>query len=116
MIELNDDFRDLLVALHDAGARFVVVGGYAVAFHGHVTCVARTSRRMTACFSSASLRAASTSSTGADGISFEEAVADGQTFELEGRAIPVIGLEALLKNTQAAGRADIKALQREPSR
>lgn len=32
MIELNDDFRDLLVALYDAGARFVVVGGYAVAF------------------------------------------------------------------------------------
>lgn len=35
MIELPDDFRDLLVALCDAGADFVVVGGYAVAYHGH---------------------------------------------------------------------------------
>lgn len=35
MIELPDDFRDLLIALHDAGAEFVILGGYAVAFHGH---------------------------------------------------------------------------------
>lgn len=32
MIEgIPDDFRDLLVELVDAGARFLVVGGYAVA-------------------------------------------------------------------------------------
>lgn len=35
MIELPDDFRDLLVELADAGADFVVLGGHAVAFHGH---------------------------------------------------------------------------------
>lgn len=35
MIELPQDFRDLLVELHDAGAEFVVVGGHAVAYHGH---------------------------------------------------------------------------------
>jgi hypothetical protein len=35
MIELFDDFRDILIELHNAGARFVVVGGHAVAFHGH---------------------------------------------------------------------------------
>lgn len=35
MIELPDDFRDLLIELADAGAEFVVVGGHAVAFHGH---------------------------------------------------------------------------------
>jgi len=35
MIELFDDFRDILVELHRAGARFVVLGGHAVAFHGH---------------------------------------------------------------------------------
>ena len=34
MIELFDDFRDI-VELHRAGARFVVLGGHAVAFHGH---------------------------------------------------------------------------------
>jgi hypothetical protein len=36
VIELPEDFRDLLVALVDAGAEFAVVGGYAVAFHGYV--------------------------------------------------------------------------------
>lgn len=36
MIDLADDFRDLLIELADAGAEFLVVGGYAVSFHGHV--------------------------------------------------------------------------------
>jgi hypothetical protein len=31
---MNDDFRDLLSALSDAEARFMVVGAYAVAVHG----------------------------------------------------------------------------------
>jgi hypothetical protein len=31
---LPDDFRDLLVALVDAGADFVLIGGWAVAVHG----------------------------------------------------------------------------------
>jgi hypothetical protein len=35
LIELPDDFRDLLLELADAGAEFVLVGGHAVAFHGH---------------------------------------------------------------------------------
>lgn len=35
MNELPEDFRDLLIELADAGAEFVLVGGHAVAFHGH---------------------------------------------------------------------------------
>lgn len=35
VIRLPDDFRDILVELHDAGAELVVVGGHAVGFHGH---------------------------------------------------------------------------------
>jgi predicted nucleotidyltransferase len=31
---LNDDFRDVLVLLADAGVEFVIVGAYALAFHG----------------------------------------------------------------------------------
>jgi hypothetical protein len=31
---LNEDFRDLLVHLADGGAEFVIVGAYALAFHG----------------------------------------------------------------------------------
>ncbi|MGE0791986.1 MAG: hypothetical protein AB7S26_40300 [Sandaracinaceae bacterium] len=33
---LPDDFRDLLVALADAGAEFILVGGYALAAHGYL--------------------------------------------------------------------------------
>jgi hypothetical protein len=36
LIELVQDFQDLLIELADAEAEFVVVGGYAVAYHGHV--------------------------------------------------------------------------------
>ena len=31
---MNEDFRDLLVALVRAGARFLVVGAHAMALHG----------------------------------------------------------------------------------
>ncbi len=33
-LELTDDFRDVLVELADAGADFVLVGGWAMAVHG----------------------------------------------------------------------------------
>ena len=52
-----------------------------------------------------------------NGITFDEAVADGANFDLDGHAIPVIGRAALLKNKMAAGReqdlADVKALERK---
>lgn len=35
MVDLPPDFEDLLVELCDAKAEFVLVGGYAVAFHGY---------------------------------------------------------------------------------
>ena len=98
MIELFDDFRDILVELHRAGARFVVLGGHAVAFHGHP----RATKDLAILVNRA------------DGITFAEAIADGESFDLEGRAIPVIGRGALIKNKRAAARpqdiADLKTL------
>jgi hypothetical protein len=51
----------------------------------------------------------------ADGITFDEAIHAHESFEVEGRPIPVIGLAALLKNKRAAAReqdlADLKALE-----
>ena len=35
MIDLVEDFQEILIELADADADFVVIGGYAVAFHGH---------------------------------------------------------------------------------
>lgn len=150
LIELPEDFRDLLLALHDAGAAFVVLGGHAVAFHGHpratkdldvlvradranATLVYRALAAFGAPLSAFEVGEADFASydgvlqmgvpplridilNRADGITFDEAVADGETFDLEGRRIPVIGRPALLRNKRAAGReqdlADVKALER----
>lgn len=35
MLELGDDFTDLLVALHDEQVEYLLVGGWAMALHGH---------------------------------------------------------------------------------
>ena len=139
MIELYDDFRDILVELHHAGAHFVVLGGYAVAFHGHpratkdldvlVEADPENAKRVYAALAAfgAPLSAFDVgvedfaSYDGvlqlgvpprridiinhADGISFAEAIADGDTFSIEGCEIPVIGRSALIKNKRVAGSA-----------
>jgi hypothetical protein len=148
MIELFDDFRDILVELYKAGARFVVLGGHALAFHGHpratkdldilVEADPGNARRVYAALAAfgAPLSAFEVgvedfaSYDGvlqlgvpprridiinrADGITFSEAIADGESFDLDGREIPVIGRSALIKNKRAAGRpqdiADVNAL------
>lgn len=150
MIELPDDFRDLLLALADAGAEFVILGGHAVAFHGHPRATKDLDVLVRANRQNAERVYRALASFGAplsqfevgeadfvtydgvlqmgvpplridilnraDDITFDEAIADGASFELEGRKIPVIGRPALLKNKKAAGReqdlADVKALER----
>ena len=150
MIDLPDDFRDLLVELHDAAAEFVVLGGHAVAFHGHPRAtkdldvlvrarpdnaerVYRALAAFGAPLSSFEVTAEDFADydgvlqiglpprridilNRADGITFDEAVRDGESFELEGRRIPVIGKDALLRNKRAAGRAqdlaDVEALEK----
>jgi Nucleotidyl transferase of unknown function (DUF2204) len=148
MIELFDDFRDILVELHNAGARFVVLGGHAVAFHGHPRATKDLDVLVEANSDNAERVYAALAAFGAplsafevgvqdfasydgvlqlgvpprridiinraDGITFAEAIAEGESFNLEGREIPVIGRSALIKNKRAAGRpqdiADVNAL------
>lgn len=150
VIELPDDFRDILIELHDAGAEFVLVGGHAVAFHGHpratkdldilVRADADNAKRVYHALAAfgAPLESFEVDEEAfaqydgvlqiglaprridilnrATGITFAEAVANSGRFDLEGRPVRVIGLDALLKNKAAAGReqdlADIKALKR----
>lgn len=149
MIDLPQDFRDLLIALHDSGAEFVVLGGYAVAFHGHpratkdldvlVKADAANASRVYRALASFGAPLQSFDVAEADfatyegvlqiglpprridilnratGIGFDDAVSAGESFQLEGRRIPVIGLQALLRNKRAAAReqdlADVKALE-----
>ena len=150
MIELPDDFRDLLLELADSGAEFVLVGGHAVAFHGHPRATKDMDVLIRANSSNAERVYQALDAFGApletfevraqdfatydgvlqigipprridilnraDGITFDEAIAEGASFSLEGRRIPVMGREALLKNKRAAGRAqdlaDVEAIAR----
>ncbi|HTV80374.1 MAG TPA: nucleotidyltransferase [Steroidobacteraceae bacterium] len=152
MIELPEDFRDLLLELADAGAEFVLVGGHAVAYHGHPRATKDMDVLIRANASNAERVYRALAAFGApleafsigaadfttyegvlqiglpprridilnhvDGITFDEAIAGGTGFTLDGRRIPVIGYSALLKNKRAAGRpqdlADIAALTRTP--
>ncbi|CAN5572300.1 nucleotidyl transferase AbiEii/AbiGii toxin family protein [soil metagenome] len=148
MIDLVDDFRDLLIELSDAGADFLVIGGYAVAFHGHPRAtkdldvlvrsndlnsqkVYRALAAYGAPLESFEVTEAAFAEYGgvlqiglpprridiinrASGVTFDEAKVDCGSFEIEGRVIPVIGLEALIANKRKAAReqdlADIAAL------
>lgn len=148
MIELADDFRDLLIELSDAEADFMIVGGYAVAFHGHpratkdldvlVRPTDLNAKRVYRALASYGAPLDTFEVTEGDfaeyggvlqiglpprridilnrvsGVTFDEAATDGETFEIEGRAIRVIGLKALLTNKRAAAReqdlADVAAL------
>jgi hypothetical protein len=149
VIGLPEDFRDLLIELHDAAAEFVVLDGHAVAFHGHpratkyldvlVRATASNAARVYRALASfgAPLRSFDVAEADfatydgilqvglpprridilnrADGITFDEATAAHASFDLEGRSIPVIGLDALLKNKRTAARpqdlADVAALE-----
>src|SRR5690606_8602597 len=50
------------------------------------------------------------------GVSFDQALEGSRAFELEGRQVPYIGREALLRNKKSAGRhkdlADVEELDR----
>lgn len=150
MITLSKDFEDLLISLADAEADFVLVGGYAVAFHGHsratkdIDVLVRPTRENAAKVFSG-LRAFGAPLTSLDvgeedlagyggvvqfgmppnridilmhvsGVTFDEANAGDSQFEMNGRTIKVIGLDALLKNKRAAGRSqdllDVAALEK----
>lgn len=55
-MELNQDFREFFQSLNDNGVRYLVVGGFAVALHGHprytkdidvwIDCTAANAKRM----------------------------------------------------------------------
>jgi hypothetical protein len=147
--ELPQDFCDLLLELADGGAEFVLVGGHAVAFHGHPRATKDMDVLIRANPSNAERVYQALAEFGAplgafevkaqdfatysgvlqiglpprridilnraDGITFDDAIAEGASFMLEGRTIPVIGRAALIKNKRAAGRAqdlaDIHAIE-----
>lgn len=150
LIELTQDFRDILIELTDAGADFVLVGGYAVGFHGHqratkdidiliqptdenARCVFNGLLAFGAPMESLDVTESDLANysgvvqigippnridilTRISGVTYGEISEEIAEFELEGRTIKVIGLNALLKNKLAAARdqdlLDVEALKR----
>jgi hypothetical protein len=104
VIDLPEDFRDLLVELHDAGAEFVIVGGYAVAFHGYPRATKDIDILVRAVPENAARVYRALAAFGAPLSTFEVS------------EVPVIGLQALLKNKRATGRKreadDVTELER----
>lgn len=151
MIELTADLSDILIELHDAEAEFVVIGGHAVAFYGHVRATKdldvlvrptdENSRKVYLALAAYgapldTFEVAEKDFAGyggvlqiglpprridilnqASGVTFDEAIANAETFEIEGRSIRVIGLQALLANKRSAAReqdlADVAALTKK---
>ena len=117
-LDLNVDFRDLLLALADAEADFLLVGGWALAVHGHVRGTDDLDILVRATPTNAEELFASEGYgyrmgikpnlievlTTIDGLSFDEAWSDHQVVTIDGRTIPVIGRKALLRNKKASGR------------
>lgn len=150
MIDLFEEFRDLLVELADAEADFAVVGGHAVAFHGHPRATKDLDVLVRATAANAERVYRALAAFGAPleafdvaqedfatydgvlqigvpprridllnriaGVSFDDVIREGATFEIDARTIHVIGRRALLANKRAAGRpqdlADVEALER----
>jgi hypothetical protein len=137
-LELPEDFRDLLVALADARAEFVLIGGWAMAVHGRARAtedldvlVRGTPSNSAKVFAALMAFGAPTGPHGVDantfgsegpayrlgmkplrievltkisGVSFDEAASESVRADVDGRAVPVIGRAALMKNKRAAGR------------
>jgi predicted nucleotidyltransferase len=91
----------LLIELHEAGAEFLLVGGWAVILYGHVRATDDMAVEVL---------------TKISGVTFDQALEDSKTFELDGYQIPYIGRAALIQNKKAAARhkdlADVEELER----
>ena len=150
MAKFPQDFADLLIELREAGAEFLLVGGWAVILHGHVRATddmdifvrasKANSERVVAALEAfgAPLQAHGVTSshfakegdayrfgipplrvevlTKISGVSFDEALEDSKTFDLDSHPIPYIGRSALIRNKRSAARhkdlADVEELER----
>ncbi len=137
-LELPDDFRDVLVALADAQADFLLIGDWAMAVHGRARAtedldvlVRATPANSATVFAALAAFGAPVGAHGVDpdtfgregpayrigikplrievltkisGVSFDEASSAPVRTTIDGRAVSVIGRQALLRNKRAAGR------------
>jgi hypothetical protein len=109
---VNSDFRDLFAALNAAAARYLLVGGYAVAFHAEprftrdldvwIEPSVENAGRVIIQFGIAPNRIDVV--TGIDGVDFEAAWKERVSTAYGDQQITVISRAHLIQNKRAAGR------------
>lgn len=136
-MKLQPDLREFIELLSSHGCEFLVVGGHAVAFHGHprftgdidflLRASAENAKRVLAALRAFGFGALTITVedlvkpesvvqlgrppnridllTSISGVDFEKAWDHRVTSELDGITVAFIGLEELLENKRASGRA-----------
>ena len=132
VIALPVDFRDLLREFLNAEVEFVVVGGYAVAFHGHPRATEDLDLFVRATPSNAHRVYRALGEFGAPLHAFDVTEADFADYDgvlqiglppnrvdilnrisgVDGRRVPLIGLQALLTNERATGEHRTRRIPR----
>lgn len=95
---LNQDFREFIQSLNDNLVHYLVIGGYAVAFHGYP----RYTKDIDIL-------------TTLPGVEFDECYLKRIQTEIEGVMVDLIDIESLRKNKKVSGRmqdlADLEQLE-----
>lgn len=84
MIQLPPDFLDFLKLLNLHKVEYLLIGGYAVAYHGYVRATGDMGIFV--------------------GVSFEECYSKRKVLAVKNVEIPVIGIEELIRNKKASAR------------
>jgi hypothetical protein len=121
---MNSDFRDLLAALNAADARYLVVGGYALALHAEPRFTKDLSKEDLAAPELVYQLGIAPSRvdilTSIDGVTFPEAWPNRVEQPYGGEPAFFIGFEDLLRNKRASGRpqdlADVELLEKHRRR
>ncbi|HKU43371.1 MAG TPA: hypothetical protein VJR89_34655 [Polyangiales bacterium] len=96
---LNDDFTDMLDALVDARAEFIVVGAHAMAAHGYPRATGDIDLLVRPTSENAARVLAALT-----GVTFDEAWESRVEAKLADRSVAILGRAALIRNERATGR------------
>jgi hypothetical protein len=109
-MRLQKDLREFVELLNSNEVEFLVVGAFAVAYHGYprytgdLDLLIRPSAANAAKVLRASLNRIDLI-TSLSGLTFEEVWASGEDADLDGVPVRFIGAAALLRNKESTGRA-----------
>jgi hypothetical protein len=114
---VNRDFAEMLSALSDAGAEFLVVGAHALAAHGTPRATGDLDVWINPTPANAAIVMSALRAFGAPlaNVAFDDAWKRRMVLEIEGVRVPVLSRDDFIANKRATGRlrnlADIEGLE-----